>query len=133
MTISPAIIAFGVYLSLGCVFLLLFTGIYIRVTRHDELALIREGNLAATLALCGSMAGFSVPLSRSIIQAGNVPDMMLWAGLALIVQLLAYGVARFLLPDLSRRIAGGDMAAATLLAVMSVIAGILNAASMTLV
>ena len=133
MTISPAIIAFGVYLSLGCVFLMLFTAMYMRFTRHDELALMRQGNLAATLALGGSMAGFSVPLSRSIMQAGSVADMMLWAGLALIVQLLAYGVARFLLPDLSRRVADGDMAAATLVAVISVIAGILNASSMTLV
>jgi hypothetical protein len=45
------------------VLLALFIAIYIRMTPYREMALIREGNMAASFSLSGSILGFVVPLS----------------------------------------------------------------------
>jgi putative membrane protein len=51
--------------------------------------------------------------------------------MALVVQLLAYAVARLVIPDLSNKIHLNMLAAAIVLASISIMAGMLNAASMT--
>lgn len=127
-----AVIAFGVYFIAGAVAMTLFTAIYVRMTAHDELALIREGNLAAGIALSGSLAGFAIPLARTITQSASIPEMLAWALVALVVQILAYLLVRRLVGDLSARIARGEHSAAAFLAAVSVIAGLLNSASMSL-
>jgi putative membrane protein len=50
---------------------------------------------------------------------------------ALVVQLLGYGAARLLLPDLDRAIPAGEVATGVLLGALSLAIGILNAACMT--
>jgi putative membrane protein len=47
------------------------------------------------------------------------------------MQLVAYAVARLIMPNLSERISTNTLAAAILLASISIMAGMLNAASMT--
>ena len=51
-----------------------FAAIYLRLTAHDEIALIRSGNLSAAVALGGNLVGFSVPLEKAIAQASSIPD-----------------------------------------------------------
>ncbi len=123
---------FALYFALGAVLTVLFAAVYMKLTAHDEIALIRQGNLAAALALGGNLAGFSIPLDKAISQAGSVPDCIVWAVVALVVQLLVYLVARTLIPDLSRKIEENNVAAATFLAIAAISGGMLNAASMTL-
>ncbi len=94
--------------------------------------MIRSGNVAAGIALSGTMAGFSIPLTRSITQSASVLDMLVWALVALVVQIIVYLAVRWLLPDLSSRIERSEISAAAFLASVSVIAGLINAASMTL-
>ena len=52
---------FLVYLAVALVLLGLFIAIYIRVTPYREIALIREGNMAAAFSLSGSILGFVIP------------------------------------------------------------------------
>ncbi len=85
---------FILYFVVASALLAIFVTVYIRLTAHDEVALIREGNLAAALALGGSMVGFVLPLSKSVAQATSIPDMLIWGLAAFIVQILAYLVAR---------------------------------------
>ena len=54
----------------------------------------------------------------------------IWAAIALIVQIIVYFLVRVPVPNLSKRIAGGELAAAIWLGLSSLAAGALNAACM---
>lgn len=123
---------FLLYLVVGVAMLALFVLVYSRFTAHDELALIREGNWTASIALSGTMIGFSIPLAKAISQAGNIADMLLWGFAAFIVQLIAYFLVRLMIPGLSDKIANNMASAGTLLAACSIACGLLNAAAMTM-
>jgi putative membrane protein len=58
-------------------------------------------------------------------------DCIIWGLVALVVQILVYWLVRLMIPNLSQRIAAGEMAAALFLGAASLSAGIVNAASMT--
>ncbi|WP_437178174.1 DUF350 domain-containing protein [Geomonas subterranea] len=58
-------------------------------------------------------------------------DMLVWAGVALLVQLLAFLALRLVFADLSRSIAGDALGPAVLRGTLSLAAGILNAACLT--
>lgn len=123
---------FAVYFLLGATLSVLFGYVYTRITAHDEINLIRQGNLAAALAFGGNMIGFSLPLARSIQQASSIPDLLVWALLAFGVQLLVYALARFLVPGLSLKIEEGSLAAGAFNATVAITGGMLNSAAMTL-
>jgi putative membrane protein len=123
--------AFIIYLAVALALLAIFVFIYIRLTPHREITLIREGNVAAAISLSGAMIGFTIPLSKAIAQSANLPDMLTWAGIALVVQLLAYVVARMLIPGISLAISEGKVAQGVFLGVLSLATGILNSACMT--
>lgn len=132
MTISMAgLPAFLLYFVVGAALIAAFCAIYLRLTAHDEIALIRGGNLSAAVAFGGNVVGFSLPLEKAIAQASSIPDCVLWAVAAMIIQFIAYGIARLLIPELSRKIEEDRLPSAGMLAVIAVVSGTLAAASMT--
>ena len=110
---------------------LIFVVFYTRVTRHNELSLIKKNSTAAALAFSGSLIGFALPLASTMINSVTVVEMVLWGLVALIVQVLVYLVIRLPMPRISERIEGGEVAAGIWLGATSMVAGILNAAAMT--
>ena len=122
---------FLVYFGLAIAFVAMFLFIYSHLTPYAEFKLIREGNVAAAASLSGALIGFSLPLASSIIHSVHPWDMMIWAVIALVVQLLVFLVVRFTMVNVARRIPQGEVAAGVVLASLSVTAGILNAACMT--
>ena len=68
----------------------------------------------------------------AIEQAASIPDLVIWAVIAMVVQFGAYGFARIVIPDLSRKIEEDRIPSAAMLAVIAVLSGTLAAASMTL-
>ena len=66
-----------------------------------------------------------------MINSVTVLEMVLWGVVALIVQVLVYLLIRVPMPRISKRIEDGEVAAGIWLGAWSVVAGILNAASMT--
>ncbi|WP_374033578.1 DUF350 domain-containing protein [Bdellovibrio bacteriovorus] len=126
-----AIISFLVYFSSGLGYLMVFTFIYIWVTPHAEIQLIKNGSTAASVSLIGAIAGYAIPLSKAIQQSQSAMDLMVWATLALIVQLIVFFALHLLIPKLSERIKNNGLAEAILLAGLSVVVGIINSASMT--
>jgi putative membrane protein len=122
---------FLIYGAVGLALTFVFCVIYVRITGHDEIALIRADNTAAAIAFGSSLIGFALPLAQAIAQASTLPDCIVWGVVALVVQLGAYAVARVLVPGLSGRIEKGAIAAALVVAAVSIAAGLLNAASMT--
>ncbi|MDB4915034.1 MAG: hypothetical protein JWM95_2678 [Gemmatimonadetes bacterium] len=128
---SSAIAAHLVYFGIAIVATVLFVGIYVTVTPHREFRLIREGNSAAAISLGGALLGYTIPLAKAVSQSEGMTDMLLWSGVALVAQLVAYGVTRLILPALSSHVNEGKVASGIFLAAMSVSVGMLNAAAMT--
>ncbi|MDG4552381.1 MAG: DUF350 domain-containing protein [Candidatus Contendobacter sp.] len=123
--------SFLFYFATAISLLLLFLAAYILITPYREIALIREGNTAAAVSLGGAILGFVLPLASAIAHSVGLLDMAVWGLIALVIQLLAYGVGRLLLPDLARAIPAGQVATGVFLGALSLAIGILNAACMT--
>lgn len=123
--------AFVIYLAAALALLAIFLFIYIRITPYREMELIRAGNLAAAISLSGAMIGFIIPLTKAIAQSGSLIDMLLWAGIALVVQLLAYAVVRMIIPGIAKDIPEGKVAQGVFLGALSLATGLLNSACMT--
>lgn len=89
--------------------------IYVLMTPHKELQLIRAGNPSAALAFGGVVVGIAIPLGSCLAYAFSVWDLLLWGVVTLLLQLLAFRFADIFLRHLPRRIAEGDVAAAVFL------------------
>ena len=122
---------FLIFFLVASVLVLLFVFVYTRVTRHNELDLIKKNSTAAAVAFSGSLIGFALPLASTMINSVNVIELALWGGIALIVQVLVYLLIRLPMPRISERIEADEVAAGIWLGACSMVAGILNAASMT--
>ncbi len=123
--------AFLVYFVTAVVMAGIFAGLYIQITAHNELTLIREGNIAAVPAFLGALVGFAMPLTTAMRFSVNVVDFVIWGVIAAIVQIAAYYLARFLMPNVSQRIVQAELAAGAWLGGIAVVFGMINAASMT--
>src|SRR5437016_4610931 len=97
--------AFLLYFIVAGVLIVAYIFVYTWITPHDEFALIRNNVLGAAISLGMSTVGFALPLTSAIGHANDVIDMTVWGIVALIVQIIAYYLARIPLPDLSQRIA----------------------------
>ena len=122
---------FLLFFVVAAVLTVVFVLIYTRVTRHNEIALIKKNSAAAAAAFSGSLIGFALPLASTMINSVTVLEMVLWGVVALIVQVLVYLLIRLPMPRISKRIEDNEVAAGVWLGAWSVVAGILNAASMT--
>jgi putative membrane protein len=125
--VPPFLEYFGTAIGL----LFAFAFLYTRVTPHDELALIRQGKAAAAVALGGSLLGFVLPEACAIVHAVTLLDFVIWAAIALVIQMATFFLVRLFVPDLSRRIESDEMATGLLVAVVSLAVGTINAACMT--
>ncbi len=119
------------FFLLAVVLVLVFCRLYTWVTPHDELALIKENNVAAAVAFAGALVGFALPLSSAITHSLSLADCAIWGAIALVVQVLTFAVVRFALKQLPQRIQNGELAAGVFAAGCSVAIGLVNAASMT--
>ena len=122
---------FLIFFVVAAVLTILFVLIYTRTTRHNEIDLIKSDSIAASVAFSGSLIGFGLPLASTIINSVTVVEMVLWGIIALIVQVLTYLLIRLPMPRISERIEANEVAAGIWLGSCSLVAGILNAASMT--
>jgi putative membrane protein len=105
------------------------TGVYIMLTPQKEVALVREGNLAAALSLGGILLGLAIPLATSLKASTTLVDLTLWGVAILIVQLLISRLTDLVLHGLSRRIQDGEVAAATLLSAVKIATGLILGAA----
>ncbi len=110
---------------------LFYVVIYMWVTPHPEIKLIRENNIAASLAFAGSLIGFCAPLASAIANSDSLADVVVWGVVALLVQIVIFFLVCIPIPKISERIEKGEMAAGLWLGSTSLAGGLLNAASMT--
>jgi putative membrane protein len=121
-TPSPEIQAFAagfpVFLAhAGVTVIILFAAaaLYILLTPHKEITLIREGNTAAAVSLAGVLLGLAIPLSASLKASTNVIEIGLWGAVTVVVQLLIFRLVDMILRGLPKRIQEGEVSAAALL------------------
>lgn len=124
--------AFVAYFCLTIAAVVAFLLIYTRITPHDEFELIRKNCVGAAISLGLSLLGFAMPLASAVAHAANLVDCAVWALIGLVVQVGVFYAVRIPVPDLSNRIAAGDLAPAIWLGLASLTAGVLSAASMTI-
>lgn len=119
---------FLAYFGASVLLLAAFLALYTLITPIREWQLIRQGNVAAALSLAGATIGFSLPLAAAVRSSANFVDMLVWAAIALGLQLLCFAALYLLRRDAGQAIIRGDMAEGIFSAGLSVSLGILNAA-----
>ncbi|WP_321874771.1 DUF350 domain-containing protein [Burkholderia cenocepacia] len=122
---------YAVHLLSAFVLLLVFAAVYLKVTPFDELALIRDGNTAATLSFGGALIGFCLTLASSIAHNATLGEVVIWAIGAMIVQLIAYAVLTRVMPGMNHAIEDRNVAMGGLMGTASLVVGIINAACLT--
>jgi len=105
--------------------------IYLWITPYREISLIRQGSLAAAASLSGALIGFTLALASAITESVAFVDMLVWSGVALVIQLLAYAAAHRLMPHLAEDIPHGNTAQGVFLGALHIALGLLNAACMS--
>ncbi len=131
ITSFSGLLGFGVYFVMAVFLLVLFSLIYTRITPYKEFALISKGNLAAAWSFSGALIGFAIPLASAISHSVSLIDMAVWGTIALVVQLLTFSAVKRLFPAIVSDIPENHVAQGVFLGVVSLVAGILNAACMT--
>jgi putative membrane protein len=133
---SPEVQAFATgfpvtLLHVGVALTLLFagSGVYIMLTPHKEVALVRAGNTAAAISLAGILLGLAIPLSAALKASTNLVDLALWGVATLFVQLLISRLTDLVLHGMPKRIQGGEVAAATLMAAVKIATGLILGAA----
>jgi putative membrane protein len=135
---SPEIQAFATgfpltLLHAGVTLAILILGatLYVLLTPHREIALIREGNVAAALSLSGVLLGLAIPLSVSLSASTSVIEVGLWSAAMVVVQLLVFRLVDFILRGLPQRIQDGEVSAAALLVGAKLSTALILAASVS--
>jgi putative membrane protein len=105
--------------------------IYIWITPHKDVALVRAGNVAAAISLSGAILGLAIPLAMSMSVSVNVADIVIWGLLTLVIQLIVFRLADLILRDLSARIEAGEIAAALLLSAIKLAVAVITAAAVS--
>ncbi|CAN7154358.1 DUF350 domain-containing protein [Phenylobacterium sp. LjRoot219] len=122
MSITPELQAFAsgfpvtlLHIFVSVAMLLAAAAIYIVLTPHKEISLVRQGNSAAAVDLGGVLVGLAIPLAFSLKGSTSLADVALWGVATVAVQLLVFRLVDLVLPGLPQRIRDGEMAAAALL------------------
>jgi putative membrane protein len=119
------------YVVVGFALAALFLWIYVLITPWREFALIRAGNSASATALVGALLGFSLPLANTIAHSVSLTDVVLWALVALVVQVLVHVAMRLMLPGLKQAIEANQAAAGITAGGFAVCFGLISAACLT--
>jgi putative membrane protein len=132
-TSLQGLINFASYFFASIVLLIVFSFVYVAITPHDEWKLVKQDkNIAAAIGLAGALIGFALALGSVVSNSIHLMDFVLWGVIALIAQLIAFALVRFVfMPELVQRIKDNEVSAGVILGATSVAVGVLNAACLT--
>ncbi|TWI58062.1 DUF350 domain-containing protein [Halalkalibacter nanhaiisediminis] len=125
---------FFIYLVTSMVLFLIGTYIFKWITPYSERALIKAGNIAVSLKLLGKMAGLVVVLQSAIRSSINLIDLVLWALIAIIVQIVLHLVIEYVFTrntNLAKEVENGNTAVGLFLGGVSVLVGLIVAATIS--
>ena len=127
-------LSFGLFFITAVAVLILFLFLYALVTPYDDYKLIfKDNNTAAAIGFGGAIVGLSIPLHSALVSSVSYFDFLIWAGVAMFIQLLfafimtrtkgKYSVEQLMID--------GVVSAGVLKAFISISIGLLNAGSMS--
>jgi len=119
------------YFGMAVLLVTVFWSVYTFLTPHDELALIKQGNVTAAVVLVGALTGFAIPVAAAILQSVSVMALAQWGVVAMGVQILVYAALRLSFASLSDDLTADRLSMGILVAGLSIVSGILNAAAMS--
>lgn len=111
------------YLATALILLTICITLYLWMTPYPELALIREGNIAAALSLGGASLGLTLPIASAIYFTHDIIEMMKWAAIGCAMQFILFQLIR----KQANAVQTGNVAVGLLLAYLSVSTGSLVA------
>lgn len=122
--VIPMLIHAGVVVA----FLVIGVLVYIRLTPYDDLALVREGNMASGISLFSIIVGLAIPLAFCLASTTTIIEVLVWGSFTVALQLLAFKVCDWILNDLPERIERGEMSAALVLLSVKLATAFINSA-----
>jgi len=122
---------FLIHSGVSLAILIIGVFIYTWITPHDEITLIRDGNVAAAVSLSGATLGLALPLAFSLAAAISLWDLAFWGMVALILQLVAFRLVDFFLKDISARIEAGEIGPAIALFSFKLATAFINSAAIS--
>ena len=81
--------------------------LYVMLTPHKEITLIRDGNTAAAVSLGGVLIGLAIPLAVSLKASTTLIELALWGVAITLVQLLIFRLVDLILRGLPAAHPGG--------------------------
>jgi putative membrane protein len=125
------IINYALHLIAAALLLCVFFVIYTRTTPFDEMALIRQGNVAASLTLGGALVGFSMTVASGLMHTDALASFLGWSAAAAVIQLLTYVLVTRLLHMSKQHIESNNIAFGILLASISISVGAVSAGALS--
>ena len=116
--------------ALSLLLLLISSAVYVLLTPWKELALLKGGNGSAGLALAGAIVGLAIPLAACLASSSSILDFLIWAVVALLLQLVAYRLTDLILRDLPKRIESDEAGAAIVLISVKISTALILAAGL---
>ncbi len=110
--------------------LLIASSVYVLLTPWKELAMVKNGNGAAGLALSGAIAGLAIPIASCLASSVSLLDLLLWGSVALLLQLLTYRLIDMILRDIPARIQNDEAGAAIVLIAAKISVALILAAGL---
>ena len=104
---------------------------YVKITPINEMKLIKDGNIAASISFFGACVGISIPLSTCLASSVNVADILVWGTIAVLLQLICFRGVDIFLKDLSQRISEGEISISIVLVSFKISIALLNAAAIS--
>lgn len=127
-------LSFGIFFVTAMAVGILFLFLYAKVTPYDDYQMIfSENNTASALGFGGAIVGLCIPLYSALVNSVSYVDFVMWAVVAMAVQLLFALILTRLGGKYSveKHINEGNIAVGVLMAFMSIAIGLLNAGSMS--
>lgn len=103
--------------------------IYEKITPFRELIMVKQGNISAAISLSAGIVGLAIPLAVCLTGSVNHWDIIIWGMVALIVQVIAFYAAHFIIDDLRGRIERDEIGPAILLFSGKISVALINAAA----
>src|ERR1700761_1402639 len=117
------VVNYALHIVSAALLLFVFFMVYTRATPFDEMALIRQGNVAAALTLGGALIGFSMTVASGLVHTDALGSFIGWSVGAAVIQLLTYVLVTRLLHMSKEHIESNNVAFGILLASISISIG----------
>jgi putative membrane protein len=105
--------------------------LYVLITPHHEIRLIRQGNTAAAYSLGGTAIGMAIVIHGTASSTYVWTELLAWGAVGLVGQLFVYGVVTLMIPGLKQGLTDDKTSYGILLGALSIAMGILNAGALS--